>query len=274
MNTTNNTTPKAQDSNNNKGLLSDCQNLIDKHPALNLIFTLITGALAGLGATYQFIDWKVNEVAEQRLAPYEQLLSGLSLNQGEEFSEAAREFQKLVAGKKIDTLPDTSKTLAFDAMLLAIANSDDISEFQGTIKKLKDKMIESGEETPWRLHHLAWALMRSGDLNEAKKYFKKSVAAYKSKREYVASVDPSRGLIFIALFENDVDEAFALGQELKEMRPSQYRSNFDLIAEFKEMQKSRSFDSFNALYEKTLPATTDKYIARLLETAPQEQKEQ
>lgn len=273
MNSPDNTTTKTQDS-NNKGLLSDCQKLIKTYPVFNLICTSALGALAGLGASYKFIEWKVNEVAEQRLAPYEQIFSGLSLNQGEEFSEAARVFQKLIASKKIDTLPDTSKNLAYDGMLLAIANSDDISEFRGPIKKLKDKMIESGEETPWRLHHLAWALMRNGDLSEAKKYFKKSVAAYKSKREYVASVDPSRGLIFIALLENNVDEAFALGQELKEMRPSQYRSNFDLIAEFKEIQKSRSFDSFNALYEKTLPTTIDKYIAKLLETAPQEQKNQ
>lgn len=265
MTTTNASTEAASDL---KKLTKSLSEIIT-NPLGTAILSLILGIGSGALSTYFFFDSKVTEAAKKRLNPYEQLFTGLGLNQGEEYAEAARTFQKLIQSKEFENLPDSSKNLAFDGMILAIADSESIEEFKGSIKKYKDRMIATGEETPWRLHHLAWALMRDGNLNEAKGYFEKSADAYKSKREYSASADPIRGLLLIALFKGNIDEAIELSQEIKQVRPSAYRNNQDLIAEIQEFKNSRYFDTFSARSDGRLDLTIGKYITRLIQ--PEEQ---
>jgi hypothetical protein len=251
------------ETNNTTGLFADLQKLTSNHPILNNIFTALVGAVTGILAAYAFIDAKVNSAAESRLIPYEQLFSGLSLNQGDEYSAAAREFEKLVASKEFNNLPTKSRSLAYDGLLLAITNSDDVSDFRGSLKKITTIMDESGEETPWRQNQLGWALIRLGELPKSKEHFVKSVNAYKLKKEIISSSDPTRGLLMIALLENNPDEAFSIGQELKKLRPSLYRTNSDLKAEIQESQNTKFFDSFSTLYGNPLVNSIDQYIAKL-----------
>lgn len=249
---------------NSPGLISDLRKLVLDHPILKSSLSVLIGAVAGIGAAYTFIDAKVNSVAESRLAPYEQLFSGLSLNQGEEYLEATRVFDELVVSKNFDNLPRKSKSLAYDGLLLAITRSDDISDLRGPLKKVMKVIDESGEETPWRQDQIGWALIRLGAVAESKDYFEKAIKGYRLEKEFVASAEPTRGLLTIALIENIPDKAYAIGQQLKELRPSVYRTNLDLRAEIQEAQNTKFFDSFRALYGQEFASSIDQYVAKLL----------
>lgn len=258
------TTTSQNDPKGSAGPISALYNLSVTYPVISFVFALFAGAATGAIAGYGFIESKVNSVAEKRLEPYEQLFSALSLNQGEEYSDAAEEFQKLINLKEFESLSSSSKELAYDGLTLAIANSNDPAKYQVSLRKIQKRLSESIQETAWRLHHVGWILMRTGKLSDAKEYFSSAIDSYKSKREYSASVDPSRGLLYIALFENKPDEAFALGQGIKELRPSQYKTNSDLIADIRESQKSQMFDSFNARYEEVLDGAVNQYVSMLI----------
>ncbi|MNJ24235.1 hypothetical protein [Pseudomonas alkylphenolica] len=264
--TTTNSTQETQS--NLKALTKSLSELLT-NPLLTVLLSFLLGIGSGALSVYFIFDSKVTEAAKERLNPYEQLFTGLGLNQGEEYAEAARTFHKLVKSKEFESLPESSKNLAFDGMILAIAETDNIDEFKGGIKKYKDRMIATGEETPWRLHHLAWALMRDGNLNEAADYFEKSADSYKSKRDYSASADPTRGLLLTALFKGNIDKAIELSQDIKKVRPSVYRNNRDLIAEVQEFKNSRYFDTFSARSDGRLDLTIEKYISRLIKSEEQ-----
>lgn len=238
-------------------------NLLAKHPAISNSITILTTALAVLAFIYTFIDAKINSVAKSRLAPYEQLFSGLSLNQGDEYSAAARKLEELVTSKEFENLPKATKSLAYDGLLLAVTNADDLGDFLGSLKKITTRIDESGEETPWRQNELGWAFIRLGELTKSKANFVKSINAYKIKKELVASSDPTRGLVIIALLENNPSEAFSIAQDLKTLKPSLYRTNSDLIAEIQETQNTRFFDSYSSLYGAPLKKSIDQYITML-----------
>lgn len=256
------TTPNNRNS-NPPGLIADTKKLIADHPGIVNLLSSLGGAIAAIVGAYSFIDNKVNSVAEDRLAPYEQLYTGLSLNEGDEYSAAARAFQELVASKEFDNLPEKSKSLAFDGLLYAVTNADEVSDFRGPLKKITKRMDESGEESPWSLNQLGWAFIRLGELTKAKEYFHKSIRYYKIKKELTSSSDPTRGLVIIALLENKPQEAFTISQELKILRPSLYKSDSDLIAEIQESQNTRFFDSFSSLYGTPFKDSIEQYITLL-----------
>lgn len=256
------TTPTTQTPNHLKDLLKTLSELAT-NPLSTVMLSFVLGIASGAISAYFFLGSKVAEAAKDRLEPYEQLFTGLGLNQGEEYTEAARTFQKLIKSANFEILPESSKNLAFDGMILAIADAENIMEFKGGIKKYQDRIRETGEETPWRLHHLAWALMRDWNLEEAKNYFEKSADAYKSNREYSASVDPTRGLLRIALLKGNLDEAIRLGEDIKINRPSVYHSNRDLVAEIQEFKNGPYFDTLSARSYGELDLTVKEYISKL-----------
>ncbi|MDH0645888.1 hypothetical protein N5D48_03745 [Pseudomonas sp. GD03858] len=251
---------------NSAGLITDIRKLISDHPGIVNLLSALGGAVAAIAGAYSFIDNKVNSVAESRLAPYEQLYTGLSLNQGEEFSAAARAFQELVTSKDFNNLPEKSKSLTFDGLLFAVTNADDISDFRGALKKVTKRIDESGEESPWNLNQLGWAFIRLGELTQAKEYFDRSIKHYKIKKELASSSDPVRGLVIVSLLENNPHKAFITAQELKVLRPSLYKDNSDLIAEIQESQNTRFFESFSSLYGTPFKDSIEQYITFLSKT--------
>lgn len=264
---------KPSEPENKGGFISDIYNLTVKYPALNFLLTLVTGATAGAAVSYNYIDEKVNSAADKRLTPYMSVFSGMNLNQSEDYQQAIEEFERLIISKQIDTLSPNSQALTYDALLHAIANSDDITSHKVLLNKTTTWLSQNVEETGWRLHETGWSLMRIGELDKAKDNFSNAINSFRAERDYAASGDSFRGLLIIALIENKPDKAFAIAQDLKELLPALYRDNSDLIADIRENRKRKYFDVINALHEETLQSSIPKYIEMLKNQTPKQNKQ-
>lgn len=244
-------------------LWSDLIELVNKHPWLKHLITFGAGITAGLIAATSLLESKLESIAEKRLTPYEALFSGLSLNQGEEYENAIQEFKKVIQMKKFDSFPSETKSLTYDGLLLAIVNADEPNKYQPELNSIKSRMGIEVEETAWRSHTLGWYFIKTGDNISARKYFNNAKTSYELRREYSSSIDPMRGLLILALIENNPDEAVDIGYEIIARNPAAYRDASDLIAEIQTIQKDRLFDKYNALYGEKLNSTIKKYIQKL-----------
>ncbi len=241
----------------------DCNTLVKKYPFLTWMASAGIGCLSGFLSASIYLDSKIGGVVEERLKPYEALMAGLSLNSGEEYSKASQVFEEIIGSSDIGKLPEYVRNLAYDGLLLAVANVDYPDGHQVSVNKISTRLGVLVEETPWRTHQLAWYMMRVGNYSLASKYFNSSRRSYESRREYDASVDPLRGLLILSLLEGKVDEAVSYVQLIKSRKPINYRGNEDFIAEIRALQYSRLFDPFNAVHGESLSKTIDDYVAAL-----------
>lgn len=260
-------TTQEQSEMQSSGFFSDIFKLLKKYPKVSKFFmfllSIISGGGGGFLAAYSFVSNEVGKVAQAKLVPYEALLSGLSLNQGAEFEAAAQVFKEFLDSKNIDSMSSLNIDLAFDGLLLAVANVAQPEEFQLEVNRIKARVGEKVIETPWRAHNLGWYFLRTGSLKVSREYFEVARGGFDSRREYIASVDPMRGLLLLSLIQNKPNEAYEMANKIKLRSHSGYRLNSDFVKDIQQMQSEGMFSAVDARYGEPLKKSILQYVELL-----------
>lgn len=184
-----------------------------KAPAASAIFNRYTAmiSLIGLAVTtvgyFQLLDTRVEGLVADRMKPYELLLSGIALNQTEDWEQAVVMLQE--ASKRIDRKSSSAEVvnLLDDALLYAIANSDSPGEHSPDFRRIQKRLDGDLQETGWRVHHVGWFYLRIGRVEEAAKHFKRALQLDDAKQERKQGAYALRGLMFTALAQGNSAQA-------------------------------------------------------------------
>jgi len=238
--------------------------LLERHPvvskALTFIFSALSGAALALSASFQFIEQQVQDQAEAKLAPYEKLFSAQSLITSEEYDLAAQELHELIAETSIEKFPKNTQNTIYDNLLFAIVNADHYADYEPDIYKIKTKFHGSAPSTGWRSQQLGWYFMRLGKYGKAIEYFNNSKSAFDSEGHYLASVDPLRGLLTIAIVQGKMNDAKDASEKIIATNNMIYRNNDDLIADVKQMPSNKYFLSIRSRERETFETNLENYI--------------
>lgn len=184
-----------------------------KFAAVSAIFNRYTAvtALIGLAVTtvgyVHFLDARVEGLVAERMKPYEFLLSGIALNQTEDWEQSVVMLQE--ASKRIDRKSSSAEVINLldDALLYAIANSDSPGKHSPDFRRIQKRLDEDLQETGWRVHHVGWFYLRIGRVEEAAKHFQRALQLDDAEQERKQGAYALRGLMFTALAQGDSSQA-------------------------------------------------------------------
>src|SRR5256885_1528471 len=168
--------------------------------------SFLIGAASALATARGYLDTTVDQAVNKRLAPYQKVASAVSLNQFEDWDNAAQLFREVLREAEKTELPAETMDLMYDGLLLAISNAASTADFSVEIYKIKDKIGKSIPDDAWRNHQMGWCLLRMGRAPEATDYFLRSRQLYDSKQDRRRGADPTRGLLLVALSQDKVEE--------------------------------------------------------------------
>ena len=184
--------------------------------------TFLTGVVTVSASVWTYLHVAIDAAVTKRLAPYEQLTTGLSLNQGEDWDQAAGVFRQALRDAEAAKLPSEATDLMYDGLLLALTNCDSPAQFSPELEKIRNRTGSVTPETAWRQNQIGYYFLRTGKTLEAKQCFVRSRQLYDSRQERRQASDPIHGLWFAALAEGNIDEALRLASDLQRRDPKTY----------------------------------------------------
>jgi hypothetical protein len=219
-------------------LFSDIKYLLSRHEGFTSLLaalgTFFIGTITGAITAYSFVKHEVDATVANRLAPYESLLTGMSLNQGEDFDYAAKTFREAVKTQDISSLPARAQDAVYDGLLYAIVNSSRPEEYLPELNAVKTRIGEKATETPWRTCQISWYFLRTGKAKEAREYFARAKQLYDARGELSFAAQPLRGLLLAALTDGQLDDALDFAAEIKQRNPAKYADNADLAKDMRQ----------------------------------------
>jgi tetratricopeptide (TPR) repeat protein len=251
-------------------LIADVRALLKRHKGigefLKILGTFLVGAASATVTIRGYLQAKVDSAVNTRLAPYQHVLAGLSLNQGEDYNQAAEALRDSVNSKDLATLPTELRNLFYDTFLLAATNSDEPERFSPEVEHIKSLIGGTVAETGWRKHQVGWYLLRTGKAEEAKLFFLRSRQLYDGEEDRRSGADPARGLLFVSLVDGNVQEAIEKAEELSIRDPKAYaRSEF--AREIRSWPQEHWFIQMQGYYGQKFQQTIADFSTRFPSTS-------
>jgi tetratricopeptide (TPR) repeat protein len=226
------------------------------------IASFLAGALASLALANKYVAEHVDQIVTKRLAPYEAITSGISLNQTEDWNEAAVVLQRASAAFKSPKLQPEIVNLYDDTLLYAIVNSDSPEQFSQDFYRISQRIGPKVPEVAWRIHTVGWYYLRTGKLSVAGEKFNQAVQLWDGRQEYRSAAESVYGLLIVALAKGDVDLALRHAGDLVERNPLAY-SKQSLAQYARTWDKDKAGAQIKAMYAPTFSKSLDEFARRL-----------
>lgn len=206
----------------------------------------IVGFLGLLWSGVYWIEYRIDTKVSERTAPFENLLSGISLIQDEEYDEAVEELEKA-----FDTFIETKQSekrliSVIDQYLIAIVNAEDITAHEPDFNKIYKK-IGDIPKYGWHYHQLGWYYLRTNNLELSKKNFERALAKYRESEKNRESADTYWALAMVHLAEGLIPKATAYTVEAQSRNPLVYSTDL-LIKDRAAMSKDPWFRRLMRIY--------------------------
>ncbi|WP_210444885.1 tetratricopeptide repeat protein, partial [Vibrio crassostreae] len=182
---------------------------------------ILTFALGTGVAGYNIVDNWVENKINNRIAPYEQLISGIALVQDAEYDDAVEVLEKAISGLTAQKMDEQRRKAVIDHYLTAIVNSEDITQHSPDFNKLEEQ-LKLVPQYGWHLHNLGWYHLRTNDVDKAEDYFDHALDKYREDQEYREMADSYWALSIVALINQDMKKSIEYTLKAEEANPLGY----------------------------------------------------
>lgn len=227
---------------------------------------IVTGILGLLTAIYGVFFWVEREIASQvedRMKPYEHVLTGIALVEDEEPDKAVPEFEAALKQFDIAQMPESRLIAVLDQYLYAIVNSEDIDEHGPDFHRLNKNLNRIPNEG-WHKLQIGWYHLRTGDLRAAEENLESSLEKYRKARQLRTSADTHWAIALLHLAEGDVSAALASTRAAESANPRDF--SIDRIAlDTGAMRNDPWFVRLMDQYNEEFPTAFDEWAKKLNE---------
>ena len=227
-------------------------------PLINL-FVLLGAAGTALVTGKTYLDSEVDRQIARRLKLYEDAAVGWTLNQAEDHDDAVLRFVAATTDAGFRSAPLHTKNLIRDGLIYAAAWSTRPIRFQAQLNEIERSFGGDFEHTGWRHQQFGWFHLRSGNARAARQHFLDARRYFDLEREKRVGADASRGLMYVALAEGNLDEAVVFAKEAAARNPAAF-DFASLARDLQGVQNDGWISDLKVLYPQTFPAAFDRLI--------------
>jgi len=179
------------------------------------------GALVAIVATilgcsyigYQWFHAQLTSYIDDKIEPYDNLLTGIVLVHDRDFDGAVPYFRKALDAFDRKGVPEGRLKAAVNHYTLAVVTSRNPSEYRHDMERLKRYIGQRVPMYGWHQEQLGWFALFTSDLAEADVRFKLAVREYRKERSIKLMGTAEWALALLRLCEGKPSEAFNHGKE-------------------------------------------------------------
>ncbi|MGS4880881.1 hypothetical protein [Photobacterium damselae] len=231
-------------------------NIVNKIKIPTVIALLGAGLTFAAGTGYtvlQTFDRWIDKKINSRIEPYEKLITGIALVQDAEYDDAVVQLEKSLNGLSVKDLDESLRKALIDHYMLAIVNSDDITNQEPDFNRLKEH-LKHIPKYGWHNHQLGWYHLRTGKVDQAISYFEQALEKFNQHQEYRETADSYWALSITQLIKGDVDKAIKYTTKAELANPLAY--SLDSLLKDKDAMKK---DEWFAQLMRTYPTYGQKF---------------
>lgn len=220
-----------------RSLVSDMWSAITRHPdKLLALVTLITSLVLGGFYLREELDRRMRAYIEERISPYENLLTGLALIQNKEYDASIKYLREALENIDEKNASINRVRAIVDNYIHAIAYSRNAAVYSPDIHKLKEYIGPKVPKVGFHWEQLGWIELYTSAFDAAKISFETAVSEYGKERLYRKIADAAWGLALLRICKGDTAGAVRYTIQAAENN----RGEYDLTKMFMEAERWRN----------------------------------
>lgn len=232
-------------------------------PSISWIGNMVALAVFFAGVV-KFVDIRINQVFDQKITPYQELIRGMTLVESEDHDKSIvyleKAFRALTKDLKEHEPIEDYHSPVVDYYLEAIANS---SKPKNHIPRFKQilKLEEEGKYafSGWHYNEIGWIHLRTGKLDEARQRFQQAVEEHEDDQFFTEAGHSYWALTLTSLCVGDIETALSYYEEAR--RRSYIYSPDVILIDLRYMDESDWYSLLVRRYD--IEEAVDAFIKRI-----------